>query len=61
MPVYDYKCPKCGNVFDEIVPMSESLKEQACPECMTLSKRTFANQHTPIKLEGQGFTKRYIP
>jgi len=33
MPMYDYKCEKCGKeVFDKLVSSSER-DEQVCPEC----------------------------
>lgn len=31
MPIYEYKCDKCGNEFEELVIMAED--EPACPAC----------------------------
>ena len=32
MPIYEYKCDKCGNEFEEIVSLSSDC-EAECPEC----------------------------
>lgn len=42
MPLYDYKCPKCGSIFEEfrsIAKMDDSIK---CPKCATESHRNFS-------------------
>jgi len=34
MPIYEYKCPACGHVFEELV--SRNAKEPgSCPKCGT--------------------------
>jgi putative FmdB family regulatory protein len=35
MPLYEYKCSKCGNKFTLRRELSESEKEAKCPECGT--------------------------
>lgn len=32
MPTYEYKCKKCGHVFEEFQKMSDDPVEE-CPEC----------------------------
>lgn len=32
MPVYDFKCLRCGNKFTVLVPMDEKGKVE-CPQC----------------------------
>lgn len=33
MPMYSYRCAKCGHAFDKLVRMSEVLQKQDCPKC----------------------------
>jgi putative FmdB family regulatory protein len=30
MPIYEYRCPKCGHQFEKIVRFSEAEKPQPC-------------------------------
>ncbi len=36
MPFYDYKCRKCDNVFEELVPIATPDDEIRCPRCGAL-------------------------
>lgn len=33
MPIYEYKCVKCGNKFELLQKMSERNKNITCPKC----------------------------
>ncbi len=33
MPMYEYKCEKCGIVFSELRRISERIDPISCPEC----------------------------
>ncbi|UCF30933.1 MAG: zinc ribbon domain-containing protein [bacterium] len=34
MPLYEFECRKCGEVFDRIISLSEREKgEVSCPKC----------------------------
>ena len=33
MPLYEYRCPDCGQTFDKIVRFSEADKIPVCPHC----------------------------
>ena len=33
MPIYEYRCPHCGETFDKLVPMGTDPKELVCPCC----------------------------
>lgn len=32
MPIYDFKCAKCGHRFDRLCPIS-ARSQAACPKC----------------------------
>lgn len=53
MPIYEYKCPKCGHVFEEWVKASDSQKHAKCPECGALSPRIMSR--TSFVLKGDGW------
>lgn len=53
MPIYEYQCPKCGNVFEEWAKASESHKEEPCPKCGTPSPRIMSR--TSFVLKGDGW------
>lgn len=47
MPIYEYRCPKCGIDFELVRPMSEMGKPTSCPECGAEAERlvsTFASK-----------------
>lgn len=33
MPIYEYRCQKCGHVFDKFVRSMSATGEVECPEC----------------------------
>lgn len=33
MPMYDYKCPSCGHVFEQIVTKYDPEAKAPCPKC----------------------------
>jgi len=33
MPLYEYKCKKCGKRFEKVVSISEADKKPECPHC----------------------------
>ncbi len=33
MPIYEYKCEKCGYKFEKLVKSSERDNNQKCPKC----------------------------
>jgi putative FmdB family regulatory protein len=39
MVIYDFECPECHNIFEEMVDMG--TKEYPCPDCNTPSTRVF--------------------
>lgn len=53
MPIYEYRCPKCGNVFEEWVKTFDSPEAETCPKCGGSAVRIISN--TSFKLEGGGW------
>ncbi|MBI2957987.1 MAG: zinc ribbon domain-containing protein [Chloroflexi bacterium] len=39
MAIYEFICPKCGNEFELMRPMSESDSRATCPKCGAIAKR----------------------
>jgi putative FmdB family regulatory protein len=39
MPLYEYKCEKCGYRFEEIRPIGKADESCLCPECGEKAKR----------------------
>ena len=34
MPIYEFKCPACGNIFDELLSWKQKQEDNVeCPEC----------------------------
>ncbi len=33
MPLYEYRCPRCGERFEKLVRMSTPASEILCPRC----------------------------
>ena len=59
MPIYEYCCRKCGNVFEEWVKTFDSPELESCPKCGGESERIMS--HTSFKLEGGGwFASCYV-
>lgn len=52
MPIYEYLCPKCGDVFEE---WDKSVDDDVapCPKCGETSKRIISN--TAFALKGGGW------
>ena len=53
MPLFDYKCQKCGYTDEFIV--KDYLVQIACPKCTTMLKRQVAAPS--FRLYGEGFHK----
>ena len=54
MALYQYECD-CGNVFEEMLPMSESSGLRHCPKCGQLAPKVMAP--TNFVLKGGGWSK----
>ena len=52
MPLYDYKCSKCGNVFEALQKMNDAPLKK-CPKCKGPIKRLISSPG--IIFKGSGF------
>jgi putative FmdB family regulatory protein len=52
MPIYEYKCPSCGKVFEEWTTSHETTP-QPCPECGAQAPHIVSN--TTFVLKGGGW------
>lgn len=52
MPLYEYKCVKCGHRFEKIEGVSASARKK-CPECGATAQRMFAAP--AIQFKGSGW------
>jgi putative FmdB family regulatory protein len=53
MPTYDYKCPKCGTVFERVQKMTSPPKSP-CPKCGATAQRLMSGGHGLV-FKGSGF------
>lgn len=53
MPIYEYKCPQCGNIFEEWLKVSEAEETAACPACRAQAQHIISN--TSFVLKGGGW------
>ena len=53
MPVYEYACPDCRNVFEEWLKVSDAVENAPCPKCGSRAQRIISN--TAFVLKGGGW------
>ena len=55
MPIYEYRCSKCGNEFELIKSFSEVNDKEKCKECGEDAQKIVSN--VSIAFKGNGFYK----
>lgn len=53
MPIYEYGCDACGNVFEEWHRHADDIQEEPCPKCARTAHRLISN--TSFVLKGGGW------
>lgn len=53
MPIYEYRCDACSNVFEEWHRHADDIAEVACPECTKQAHRLISS--TTFVLKGGGW------
>lgn len=54
MPIYSYKCTKCGKEYDKMRPFSDSDSSDICPNCGGEARRVFTEPGAVI-YKGTGY------
>ena len=52
MPTYEYKCPKCGTLFERVQKITSRLGAR-CPKCFAKAERQLSA--TGLVFKGSGF------
>lgn len=62
MPIYDYKCNKCENVFEALVKMADAEQptKDPCPECGKKAVVRYYIKATPLH-SGEGIGSTVVP
>jgi len=53
MPLYDYRCMKCGNSFSRVVPFSER-NSVVCMNCGGMAQKQFTTSDQPLDIKVTG-------
>ena len=57
MPLYEYYCKRCDEVFETLRPMSRSEEGAACPKCGSQAGRILPTTFAAMKMDG-GYKQR---
>jgi putative FmdB family regulatory protein len=53
MPIYEYMCPNCQNIFEKWLKLSETTEHTPCPKCGSQAQHIISN--TAFVLKGGGW------
>jgi putative FmdB family regulatory protein len=56
MPLYEYKCRKCGKVFELFHRISEDASKTPCPECGEVGPEKLMSAVSSVNKGGGGST-----
>jgi putative FmdB family regulatory protein len=54
MPIFEFRCMKCGNVFEKIFLKSDENVEMECPECKSPSLERVVSRTNHVMARGSG-------
>lgn len=57
MPIYSYRCSKCGEEFDLVISYEDyaNKNNRRCPECHSTKLRRKIDHAPSIRFKGNGF------
>lgn len=59
MPIYEFKCPKCGQPKEIIARISEEYETPKCTECLVEMTKAVSSG-TCFQLKGTGWTPKGV-
>jgi putative FmdB family regulatory protein len=54
MPIFEFRCAECGNVFERIFLNSDEELEMQCPECKSQSFERVVSRTNHVMARGAG-------
>ncbi|MFO7460648.1 MAG: zinc ribbon domain-containing protein [Desulfatiglandales bacterium] len=54
MPIFEFRCGTCGNVFEKIFLSSDERVEMECPDCNGRSLERVVSRTTHVMARGAG-------
>jgi putative FmdB family regulatory protein len=54
MPIFEFRCMKCGNVFEKIFLKSDESVEMDCPECKAQTIERVVSRTSHVMARGAG-------
>jgi len=55
IPVYEFKCVKCGHVSEKMLPIKSKMNSIPCEKCGYISRKIISN--TNFMLKGSGWAR----
>jgi putative FmdB family regulatory protein len=60
MPIFEFRCLKCSNIFEKIFLSSDEKAEIECPECRSVSFERVVSKSSYVMGMGSGGSKPKI-
>ncbi|RME83861.1 MAG: zinc ribbon domain-containing protein [Planctomycetota bacterium] len=62
MPIYEYRCPKCNQLFEALQKMDAKEEDTSCPHCGHKGvKKVFSTFSSPAKGDSSSFSSSSFP
>ncbi len=54
MPIFEFRCLQCGNVFEKILLKSDETVQMQCPDCKCETLERVVSRTTHVMARGAG-------